>query len=262
MKKVTAKSFLFSNVIDKSSYLEKISFFILLIILFTTPLSAMTTMTNDSYKVEMGNFDAIGATSVSNSQYKLGFTSGEVASGLYTGTNYKVRAGFKYIKSIIPFSFAVSSQNVNFGTLTPGIPLTRSHTLSVSNGSAYGYTVTSSEDHALRIFAYGIDIPDTTCDDGTCTQTTAAAWTSNTTYGFGYRCDNVTGSACPSAFSTGTYFKQFANLENDEVAQTVMSGTEVGRTFEVTITYKVNIPSSQTAGLYRNMVQYIATPSI
>ena len=188
--------------------------------------------------------------------------SGGQSPGLYSGTNYKVRAGFQYIYSIIPFTFSISTTDINFGTLVPGEPVTRDNTLTVSNGSATGYQVTLEENHPLRMSSTNVDIPDTTCDAGNCSYTTAAAWTSPLTYGFGYRCDNVSGSDCSSAFATTNFYKQFASEEAVEPAQVVMSSTNVGRNRQGKITYKINISASQPAGIYQNIIKYIATPSI
>lgn len=238
-----------------------ISIIITLLYLLSLPsLYAYTTMSSNTYKLKMGNFDTFAGKS-SNSNYKAGITGGELGPGLYSGTNYKVRAGFQYINSIIPFQFSVSSQFVNFSTLTPGTPLTRTHTLTISNGSANGYVVTAYEDHPMRLFNYGINIPDTTCDSGSCSETTAALWNNPLTYGFGYRCDDITGTNCPSAFSTSNYYKQFADAEKSENPQVVMSGSNVGRNFKSQITYKINIASTQQAGLYQNIITYIATPT-
>jgi hypothetical protein len=40
-----------------------------------------------------------------------------------------------------------------------------------------------------------------------------------------------------------------------------MSGTVVGSNKSTTITYKLNISGSQPAGLYTNVINYIATPT-
>lgn len=217
-------------------------------------------MQNINYILRMANLNT-AAGKPENENYKLGITVGQTAPGLYTGDNYKVRAGFQYIHSIIRFSFSISSLLIDFGVLDPTTPVTRTNTLTVSNGSAFGYSVTASENHELLVPASGQLIPDTTCDDGTCTQSTSAAWASNLTYGFGYRCDNITGTDCASGFSTSTFYKQFADASKSEAPVAVMSGTNVGRSKKVQITYKVNVSTSQAAGLYTNVITYIATPT-
>jgi len=216
---------------------------------------------NDKYILHQANFNFTSGKA-SNASYGLGFTGGELAQGLFSGANYIVRSGFQYYYSIIPFEFAVSSQFVDFGPLVPGTPVTRTNRLTLSNGSAFGYEVLVFENHPLRNNPTGLDIPDTTCDSGTCSETTAAAWTLGTTYGFGYRCDDITGTECSSDFATSTFYKQFASSESAELAQPVMSGSDVGRDFESEVTYKVNISSTQPAGLYQNQIIYVAVPSI
>lgn len=237
--------------------------FVCLISLSTILAQSVTAfkMTNANYTILEGNLNSV-AGKPTNSNYKLGVTVGELGSGLYSGTNYKIRAGFEYIYSIIKFQFSISSTLVDFGTLTPTNPVTRTQTLTISNGSANGYTVTASENHPLIVDSTGAVIPDTTCDGGTCTETTSAAWSNTLTYGFGYRCDDISGTDCASGFTTGTYYKQFADDSASETEQSVMTGANVGRNKQVQITYKANISGTQPGGLYRNVITYIATPTL
>ena len=149
------------------------------------------TMSNGSYKLQMGNLNSIAGES-SGSNYNLSITSGESAPGLYTGTNFKVKAGFQYLpRSSTAFSFSVSNTLIDFGVLSPTNPVTRTTSLTISNSSAPSYQVTASENHQLQVAKTGAIIPDTTCDKGGCSQTQAAAWSNTLTYGFGYRCDAI-----------------------------------------------------------------------
>ena len=235
---------------------------ILIIILSVTtaPAALAQTMSNSNYTIRMGNLNSI-AGEPSGSGFKLLYTSGQTGAGLYSGTNFKVRAGFEYIKSIIPFRFTVSSIFIDFGPVSPTIPVLRTNQLTISNGSAFGYQVTTSQDHNLRLNAKGIDIPATACNgggSGNCTVTTAALWNDSLTYGFGYRCTNINGSDCDTQFATTDYYKPFISSPS---AVIVMSGHNVGRNKVVEITYKLNIAGSQIAGLYTNVINYIATPT-
>ncbi len=234
--------------------------FVLFILSFSDYADAIT-MRNDRYKIQGGNFNSFAGKSTGASG-TITTTGGQNAIGLFAGTNYKVRSGFQYIYSVIPFTFSISTITINFGGLNPGEPITRTNTLTISNGSAYGYQVTASENNSLRVLSTGVDIPDTTCDAGTCTETTSAAWTSPLTYGFGYRCDDLAGTDCSTDFSTSTFYKQFANIEKGESPQIIMSGANVGRNKQVQVTYKVNVSGTQPSGGYQNIIQYIATPSI
>jgi hypothetical protein len=218
------------------------------------------TMTNENWKIDFSNLNS-GAGKPSGSGTSVSFTTGQIAPGLYTGANFKVRAGFQYIYSIIPFRFSISNIDINFGTLTATNPVTRTNTLTISNGSAFGYNVTAYENHQLLSPANGNVIPDTTCDNGLCTQNTSALWTNTLTYGFGYRCDDVVSTDCSTDFTTSDYYKQFADQSANETPGVVMVGTNVGRNKEAQITYKVNISGTQPAGQYSNVIVYIATPT-
>lgn len=253
------------------NYSSKFKIFLLIILLSTFSFSLLTfswseataqTMSNTNYRLQMGNLNMTAGKPTGPSN-KLNLTVGQTAPGLYskTGVNYKVRAGFQYIKSIIAFAFSISETNINFGTLSPTTPVTRTNNLTISNGSANGYQITAFENHQLNVPSTGSIIPDTTCDDGTCTQSTSALWNNTLTYGFGYRCDNVTGTDCASGFTTANYYKQFADNSVSETPQAVVSGTNVGTNKQVQITYKVNISSSQPPGTYTNVITYIATPT-
>ena len=215
------------------------------------------TMSNTNYILRFGNFNtAAGKTSTGG--FTLNLTVGQTAPGLYTGTNFKVRSGFQYVLSVIPFSFKISNTNIDFSTLTPTVAALRTNTLTISNGSVSGYTVTASENHPLLVASSGQMIPNTSCDAGTCNTTTATLWNNPSTFGFGYRCDNLSGADCDSQFSTANFYKPFAASPS---AVAVMTSTTVSRNRQAQITYKLNISNTQVAGLYTNTINFIATPS-
>lgn len=213
-------------------------------------------MLNTLYIINSSTLNSISGES-SGSGNKLDITVGENGAGFYSGPNYKVRAGFEYMHNTIAFAFTIIGSRIDFGSLDAGTPVTRTNQLVISNGSAYGYQVTAQEDHALLQPANGAFIPNTTCDNGLCTPTTSDIWTNALTYGFGYRCDNISGTDCASGFSTANYYKQFAASPS---AAVVMSSTNVGSNRTAQITYKVNISTTQATGLYGNYITYIATP--
>ena len=117
-------------------------------LILTTASAEAQTMSNDSYKLKMGNFNSISGES-SGSGYKLSETSGGDIYGLYSGTNYKVKAGFQYVRVKIPFSFTISQNLIDFGTLTATNPVTRTTNLTVNSESAKGFTVIASENQPL-----------------------------------------------------------------------------------------------------------------
>ena len=224
-------------------------------------MNAQISMSNSSYVIRFPNLNSF-AGKPTNSDYKLGITGGQTAPGLYSGAGYKVRAGFQYINFGAAFSFSISSLFVDFGPVIPGTPVTRINNLTVTNRSSYGYTVLASENHPLRINASGVSIPDTTCDSGTCNEQSSSAWSSLTTFGFGYRCDNITGADCQSGFTNAANYRQFASSESAELAQPVMRGVNAVRGAQSQITYKLNVSTTQPAGLYENVINFVAVPSI
>lgn len=218
------------------------------------------TMSNANWIIDFGNLNMTSGKPT-GTNYKVSNTVGQISPGLYTGTNYTVRAGFQYVYSLIPFRFSISSLFIDFGNLTPTNPVTRTNTLTISIGTANGYNVKAYENHSLLQPGSGNLIPDSTCDSGLCTETIASAWSNTLTYGFGYRCDNVSGTDCSTDFSTSTFYKQFANDTYGESPAAVMTGSNVGRNKSVQITYKVNISGTQPPGDYSNQIIYLAIPT-
>lgn len=219
------------------------------------------TMTNEDYRIQMGNFNSIAGESKSE-EYNLSITSGETTPGLFKGKNYKVKSGFQYVPRSSPFAFSISDTNIDFGLLTPTNPVTRATTLTVTNTELEGYNVSVAEDHELRVPTTGATINNTTCDDGRCTSTIASEWVNTLTYGFGYRCEREVLSCIEgdTSFLNNNYYKQFPDSSKGDSAETIMAGGR-GTNMKATVLYKVNISSSQPAGTYSNTVTYLATPN-
>lgn len=234
----------------------KIVMLVTMSLFLITPAWAQT-MTNSQYIIKMGNLNMTAGVD-SNSQYKLNETSGQTAPGLYSGTNYIVKAGFQYIKpSKIAFSFTISQNLIDFGTPTPTNPVTRTTDLTVSSNSS-GFNVTASENQPLK--SSNIIIPDTTCDNGDCKPNKASQWAGVLTYGFGYRCDDLQGVNCATDFSAANASSNYKPFPLSPTTQTIMSSAKGGISQKSRITYKVNISSAQPVGTYKNVVTYIANP--
>lgn len=235
---------------------------ILLLVFLSFPAKTTNaqTMSNSQYIIQMGNLNNISGLAT-GSNYRVTFTSGQTASGLYnnvTGANFRIRGGFQYIMSIIPFSFKVDNVFIDFGTIYAGTAVYRSNNVTVSTNSSQGYSVTVSENHQLMIPSRGVMIPDTACDGPSCDTGTAKVWTLPGTYGFGYNCQDVSGTNCSGDFLGSTYYRPFIASPS---AVTVMSGAIAGRNKKSQITYKVNVSGTQASGLYTNIINFIATPT-
>lgn len=235
-------------------------------LLATNPVLAVPSISSDNYQIDWPNLN-MGAGVPSSTNYNLGVTTGQTAPGLYSSTGYKVRAGFQYIHSIIPFTFTLDKISVDFGPLTPNV-LTNQQTitLTVNSGSAGGYQVTAQENDPLTSTA-GSTIDDTTCDPppplaNPCTHIDEGTWAQTSTYGFGY---TITGDDVPSEFDSGTKFKNFADVPGD-IPQNVMGltpaeGHAAGEGKEAVMTMRINISGIQAAGVYKNIISFVATPT-
>lgn len=233
-----------------------LSFTFLLFFLFDKPLFAQGVIKSDNFEIQMPNLNS-GAGIPSSTNFGVDSTIGQTASGLFSSTGYRVKSGFQYIHSIIPFSFQISKLAIAFGTLVPGTPKTDSHTLTVSAGGAGGYQVKAFENNPLKTFNDLSAIADTSCNTS-CDEETAGEWTQDSKYGFGF---NVSGDDVPDDFTNDDFFRQFADISSAEISQVVMSSIYVGRNRVATVTYKVNVSGIQEAGIYNNIITYIAIPS-
>ena len=235
----------------------KFALFFLALLAFIIPsaVEGQSSLDSPSYRIKFSNFNMTSG-SKSSDGYNILDTVGQTAAGLFTSSGFKVKAGFPYITTIIPFAFSISNLSLDFGTLTPQTFDTVTNTLTVSAGGAGGYTVNAAEDHPMRLSDTAIYIADTTCDTS-CSETAADVWTSTTKYGFGY---NMSGNHVPAAFVNSTYFKQWADLSAAESPQTVMSSASVGENRTATVTYKINTAATQAAGEYQTQIRFVATP--
>lgn len=224
-----------------------------------TPIYSVT-MTSSGYIIESANVsDAAGNKSSTN--YNLSDTIGQLAAGQFSSSGYIIKAGFQYLRTITPFSFTVTNININFGTVTSGIPATGTTNLIVTYGGGGGlYQVTAAELGPLSNPNGSTTIPDTSCDGGinTCTAYVAKPWTSSSAYGFGY---NMSGQDIPTDFTDATYYREFSDRTLSETPAVVMTSPNVGKNRTATVTFKLNPSGSQAAGTYQTVINFVATPS-
>jgi hypothetical protein len=157
-----------------------------------------------------------------------------------SGTNYTIETN-----KPDAFSFGTSAEMMDFGTVTATNPVIRALFLSVI--SQESYQILLAEDHPLKTSGK-LTIPDTTCDNGACSEITGALWANALTYGFGY---HLRGPE--------DIYKQFADSSRNEAFQRVFEG-ENSHGNQQSLTYKVNVSGTQDPGNYTNTVTIIATP--
>ena len=214
---------------------------------------------SESFVIQFGNFNVTSGEKAS-ANYNVTDTVGQTAAGpfgQYGSSSYFVGAGFQYIYQIGQFHFSISDIDIQLGELIAGTHNTDSNVLTIYTKGAGGYTVYAYEAHPLQHSNGTTDIPDTTCDNGLCSETSATVWTNQTIPGFGF---NVSGDNVASDFINNTYFRQFADLSSAENAQAIMSSVNIAEGDQATVTYKAGITAYQAAGNYQTNIVYIAVP--
>ncbi|KKU28137.1 MAG: hypothetical protein UX40_C0003G0084 [Microgenomates group bacterium GW2011_GWF2_46_18] len=164
--------------------MSKLSLLLGILFLLISPSKAIgQNLESDSYRIRMGNFNMTSGTKTSTN-YSLTDTVGQTAAEYFSGTGYFVQAGFQYLYTLYDFSFSVSSLLADLGTATSGTFASVNHTLIVS-APGQGYSVTALAVTPLTN-TQGSTIPDTTCDNTSCTETAAEVWVNTAVFGFGY----------------------------------------------------------------------------
>lgn len=168
-------------------------------------------------------------------------------------------SGIKLSSLALPLIFSISQNLIGYGILSPTTPVARTNLLTVKNNYLFGYNAIAFEDHSLYNQTSSSTIPDTTCDTGTCSEKNSGLWNSILTYGFGYRCDNMSDTnGCSNDFLDSNYYKHFSNISNLQSPQVVMSGASISEN-KSRITYKVNVSTTQPSGFYSNTITFVAT---
>lgn len=225
-------------------------------------IKAQSRLESDNYTITWPNLNTGATSSANSSNYNLGVTTGQIAPGLYSSTGYKIRAGFQYIHSIIPFYFKISTLALNFGSLTlDSLVNEQEITLTVNSGAAGGYQVKVQENDPLTSTT-GSYIQDTTCDIAdTCDESDSGTWTQTSTYGFGY---TMAGDDVSTDFDSNK-FKNFPDEPGESPAKimglTPLEGHQAERGKIATMTARINIDSLQPAGTYRNVLKFFALPT-
>ncbi len=118
--------------------------------LLAIPLYAVN-MDSNEYRIQFGTIGTGGGKMEDNvdNTYTLTSTLGQAASKEFQSNGFIVKAGFQYIYSRTPFTFSLSTLQMDFGTLIPNTPATLPLTLSVSFGGTGQYVVTARADSPL-----------------------------------------------------------------------------------------------------------------
>lgn len=246
--------------------MNKFLFFLLFLYLFFPIKIVAQSFTSDSYQIQFGNFNMTGGRKTSDT-FILTDSVGQNAPGKFTRDGMIIKSGFQYAYDInYKFSFSIDNLDIDFGNLVPNIGTTQTNIITITTPTGHGYEIASLESYPLTTINTNSTIPDTTCDNNDCDQTTSKLWIKDDTYGFGFNAIGINSSGVvtdigtSNYFDDSTFFRQFANNSISESAQVFMSENQAVVDHSAKITYKVNIPTTQTEGSYQTNISFIAIP--
>ena len=204
-----------------------------------------------------------GVTVSATIDESVAFSINNLASGSCTGDT-----GTPTVRDISGDADNTVNFNTGGATISANTFYVACQELSVSTNSSGGYVLTTETDTSLK--SAGGDLIDSGNCDGTCTQSTGDTWATDTNNGFGYFCENGTGTDCATALDTTSEYVNFpctgADADCDprtggESPVTVMSNTGQVSGNVAEIHYKLSVSGTQAAGDYETTVTYIATPT-
>lgn len=134
------------------------------------------------------------------------------------------------------------------------------------NGNTCTGTAPSAGDYT---FGAGTCIRDTVCGSTPCTHTTAQDWGADpSSYpGFGYSLDDQSGTDAKFEYNdTGTFYsKQFADKQGSEseldADAELMTNSNPVDASQAAVCFRIDIPGTQPAGYYYNVLRYTAVPT-
>ena len=167
----------------------------------------------------------------------------------------QIQAGFDLGGKVDPLRLFLSTDLIDFGPLTATNPVKREITITLSGDIVGVYSLFTSQDHQLQTPPSDENvaqtIPDTTCDNGSCTEKRTADWINPLTFGFGFRI----GANRSENFSNGEPpYQQFPDLSQNESPIEIPPGT---------MTVKLNINKNQILPQgknYANTIRFLVIP--
>jgi len=209
------------------------SFYIVLNIL--VPQSVLAYMDSTNFKLWFDSMNIGGEETSSSTNYKLQDTMGEIGTGRIESTSYAGLIGFRQTESDPKFTFTISKNSINFGTISVGSVFQDSYTVTTTTNAVNGYQTTIYEDGNFRM-ASGSDIDDVT--DG---EVTAGSEE------YGIRTSGAQGQM------------NSADTAITSSPQVVASYSSWISGSAVTVTHKVSVSLTTSAGYYNHTVTLVST---
>lgn len=229
-----------------------VSFFILL--LSMPGLSHAQSLQNSEVIIDLNPRTEKTVSSKGSSNIYQNITNdNKLNPNLFQGEGYSIQIPYYEDFQRTPIGLTVSSLHIDFGDIKSGEPILRNHMAEVFSRGKRPYSLFISQNTALTSDSQN-QIPNTTCDSGSCTSVLSDKWDSPLTYGFGYTCENR--KTCVKAFHDGN-FRRLGSLKNNESPTEIINAD--GNT-KTSIIFKVNVSPAQQEESYRNTIYYILAP--
>lgn len=201
-------------------------------------------MRSQNYRVDRDVLNFGGGEGQSPSWVNFG-SLGEVAAGLSLSANYAVNAGMP-AQLNTSLTIAVDSATASFGTATPGTPLDAATVVTVTTDAAAGYSLAAQYSGPL---SSGSD----TVADFAGTVAAPVAWSGT---GFGFTVS--AGTAVEAKWSSGAAYAAFSTTAAEIHAPAPTPGVPDA----TTVSYRVDVPTSQASGAYATTVTYTAAATL
>jgi len=163
-------------------------------------------------------------------------------------------------------AIASATTSINFMTINTEAFYDSCQRIDVGTNAASGYSADLYKT-TLLTDSGGDTIPDGACN-GTCSITTAAAWDSASTNGFGYCMSDVTLKGAKVADASWGTNGCGAGTQNFKLvgttatnAKTIMKSNSATSTNQAYIGYRLTVDSAQAAGTYSSTMIYVVTPT-
>ncbi len=199
------------------------------------PQAVLAYMSSSDYILWFDSMNIGGEETSNSTNYKLRDTLGEIGTGRIESTSYAGLIGFRQTESDPKFTFTISKNSIDFGTITVGSVFQDSYTITTTTNALSGYQTTIYEDGNFRM-ASGPDIDDVT--DGEVTANSEE---------YGIRTSGAHGQM------------NGADTAITSSPQVVASYSSWINSSTVTVTHKVSVSLTTAAGYYTHTVTLIST---
>lgn len=212
--------------------------------LFLVPILVSAVTQSENYKINVDNF-GFGGNKGTSENYSLSDTIGDPVVNIGDSEDYRTQSGFWY-KENVYMSLVLDTTTENLGNLVPGTPNTGNTLITITTDCVAGYDLLAKQNNQMTHTDTTTTIANYSCDIAT-----PCLWSGT---GLGFSITN--GTNVDVKWGTSPNFKYayfpLAETKIHEKNTYSLSGDNT------TIGYKVDVPSTQKAGIYSNQITYVA----